>query len=66
MKLHIDGQVISLADLRAAWQSPTSVIIGKSAARRIATSNAHIISVLAGGEQVYGVNTGCGQLAQRR
>lgn len=66
MKIHIDGQAISLADLRAAWQSSTSVTIGKSAARRIAASNAHIASVLAGGEQVYGVNTGCGQLAQVR
>ncbi len=66
MKIHIDGQAILLADLRAAWQSPTSVTIGKSAAQRIAASNAHIASVLAGGEQVYGVNTGCGQLAQVR
>lgn len=66
MKIHIDGQAISLADLRAAWQTSTSVTIGKSAARRIAASNAHIASVLAGGEQVYGVNTGFGQLAQVR
>lgn len=66
MKIHIDGQVISLADLRAAWQSPTSVTIGKSAAQRITASNAHIASVLAGGEQIYGVNTGFGQLAQVR
>ena len=66
MKFHIDGQIISLADLRAAWHSPTSVTIGKSAAQRISASNAHIVSVLAGGEQVYGVNTGFGQLAQVR
>jgi len=66
MKIHIDGQAISLADLRGAWQSSTSVTIGKSAVRRIAASNAHIASVLASGEQVYGVNTGCGQLAQVR
>ena len=66
MKIHIDGQAISLADLRGAWQSSTSVTIGQSAVRRIAASNAHIASVLASGEQVYGVNTGCGQLAQVR
>ncbi|MEE8345251.1 MAG: histidine ammonia-lyase [Woeseiaceae bacterium] len=66
MKFHIDGQVISLAELRAAWQSPITVTIGKSAAQRIAASNAHIAAVLAGGEQVYGVNTGFGQLAQVR
>jgi len=66
MKIHIDGQAISLADLRGVWQSSTNVTIGKSAAQRISASNAHIVSVLAGGEQVYGVNTGCGQLAQVR
>jgi len=66
MKIHIDGQKISLADLRAAWQSSATVSIGKTAAQRIAESNAHIVSVLASGEQVYGVNTGFGQLAQVR
>jgi len=66
MKIHIDDRTISLADLRVAWQSPTTVTIGKSAARRIAESNAHIKTVLAAGEQVYGVNTGFGQLAQVR
>jgi histidine ammonia-lyase len=66
MKIHIDGQRISLTDLRAAWQSPTTVTIGKAVASRIGASNAHIKTVLAGGEQVYGVNTGFGQLAQVR
>ena len=66
MKIHIDGQRVSLAELRAAWLSPTKVSIGESAAARVCESNAHIASVLAGGEQVYGVNTGFGQLAQVR
>jgi histidine ammonia-lyase len=66
MKIHIDGQRIALAELRAAWLSPTLISIGKSAVARIEESNAHIASVLAGGEQVYGVNTGFGQLAQVR
>jgi len=66
MKIHFDGQTISLADLRAAWQSPTTITIGKAAAHRIEKSNAHIVSVLSGGDQVYGVNTGFGQLAQVR
>jgi histidine ammonia-lyase len=66
MKIHIDGQAISLAELRAAWLSPTTVTIGETAAMRIEASNAHIKTVLAGGEQVYGVNTGFGQLAQVR
>jgi histidine ammonia-lyase len=42
------------------------VTIGESAAACIAESNAHIKSVLASGEKVYGVNTGFGQLAQVR
>jgi histidine ammonia-lyase len=66
MKIHIDGQPIALADLRAAWQSPTTLTIGKAAAERIEESNAHIKTVLAGGDQVYGVNTGFGRLAQVR
>jgi histidine ammonia-lyase len=66
MKIQIDGNKISLSDLRAAWRSPTTVSIGKNAARRINDSNAHIKTVLASGNQVYGVNTGFGQLAQVR
>ncbi len=66
MKIHFDGQTILLADLRAAWQSPTTLTIGKTAVHQIEESNAHIASVLAGGEKVYGVNTGFGQLAQVR
>ena len=66
MKMKIDGQRISLSDLRAAWQSPTTLSLGKKAAASIENSNAHIKKVLAGGEQVYGVNTGFGQLAQVR
>jgi len=60
MKIHIDGQRVSLANLRAAWQLATTVSIGETAAKRIAESNAHIAAVLAGGDQVYGVNTGLG------
>lgn len=66
MKIKIDGQKISLAELRAIWQSPSTVSIGRSAAALIADSNAHIGTVLASGKQVYGVNTGFGQLAQVR
>ncbi len=66
MKMKIDGQRISLSDLRVAWQSPTTLSLGKKAAASIEKSNAHIKKVLAGGEQVYGVNTGFGQLAQVR
>ena len=66
MKMHLDGQAISLEELRTAWLSPITVTIGETAAMRIEASNAHIRTVLAGGDQVYGVNTGFGQLAQVR
>ena len=66
MKIEIDGQKVSLSELRGAWQSATTVGIGKTAAARINKSNAYIKTVLASGEQVYGVNTGFGRLAQVR
>jgi len=64
MKLTIDNQLIGLAELRAAWEGPVEVELGNSARRRIAESNELIVDVVAGGKQVYGVNTGFGQLAQ--
>lgn len=66
MKLTIDNQLITLADLRHAWHDHVDVDIGDDARRRIAESNELIADVVAGGDQVYGVNTGFGQLAQVR
>jgi histidine ammonia-lyase len=66
MKLTIENQLVGLAELRSAWLSPTTVDIGADARRRIAESNELIADVVAGGDQVYGVNTGFGQLAQVR
>ena len=64
MKLTIENQLVSLADLRSVWREPATVELGISARHRIAESNEMIRDVVAGGEQVYGVNTGFGQLAQ--
>jgi len=66
MKLTIDNQLVDLGDLRVAWHGPVKVGLGDEARRRIAESNELIADVVAGGEQVYGVNTGFGQLAQVR
>jgi len=66
MNLIIDNQLIGLAELRTAWQEPMKVSLGDTARRRIAESNELIVDVVAGGERVYGVNTGFGQLAQVR
>ena len=66
MKLTVENQLVSLADLRNAWREPLTVEVANGARRRIAESNELIMEVVAGGEQVYGVNTGFGQLAQVR
>ena len=66
MNLVIDNQFVTLAILRAAWQEPVTVTLGAEAKTSIAEANELIDDVLAGGEQVYGVNTGFGQLAHVR
>jgi len=66
MKLTINNQLVTLDVLRAAWQKPLLVSLGLSAKHRVAESNELIDDVVAGGEQVYGVNTGFGQLASVR
>jgi histidine ammonia-lyase len=63
MKLKIDSQPIGLGELRAAWEGPLNVELGDEARRRVIESNQLIAAVIASGEEVYGVNTGFGQLA---
>jgi histidine ammonia-lyase len=66
MSLIIDGQPVRLQKLREAWQHPLRLSLGDAARERIIASNALITEVLKSGKQVYGVNTGFGQLAQTR
>jgi len=66
MNLTIDNQRVTLDILRPAWQEPLTVSLSDNAKRRIAESNELIDDVVAGGETVYGVNTGFGQLASVR
>ncbi|MGI9225155.1 MAG: histidine ammonia-lyase [Woeseiaceae bacterium] len=66
MKLTIDKQLIGLGVLRQAWSEPVEVSLGIDARRAIAESSEFISEVVDGGQQVYGVNTGFGQLAQVR
>ncbi len=66
MNLVIDNQRVTLDILRQAWQEQLTVSLGDDARRRVAESNKLIDEVVAGGEQVYGVNTGFGQLATVR
>ncbi len=66
MKLTVNNQLVTLAELRKAWLEPVSVELGLEARRCIAESNEMIDDVVAVGDTVYGVNTGFGQLASVR
>ncbi len=66
MKLTIENQLVTLADLRSVWQEETTVELGNDARRRIAEANELVDDMVALGERVYGVNTGFGQLAEVR
>ena len=66
MKLTLNNQLVGLAELRKVWLAPVSIELGTQAKQRVTESSDLITEVLAGGEQVYGVNTGFGQLAQVR
>jgi histidine ammonia-lyase len=63
MKLTIDKQLVSLGELRQAWQEPVTVELGLHARRSVAESSEFIGEVVQSGKDVYGVNTGFGQLA---
>ncbi|MBT8087472.1 MAG: histidine ammonia-lyase [Gammaproteobacteria bacterium] len=64
MKLTIDNQLVTLADLRTAWQEPVEVTLGRDAQTRILEAQELIEDVVAQGDTVYGVNTGFGRMAQ--
>ena len=66
MKLVVENQMITLADLRAVWREGTTISLGQDARRRVAEANELIDDVVAHGDLVYGVNTGFGQMAQVR
>ena len=66
MNLLINNQLVGLAELREVWRGPVLIELGIQARQRVTESNELITDVLASGEQVYGVNTGFGQLAQVR
>ena len=66
MNIVIDELPLMLHDLRQAWQHPIRIRLGDHARRAIAESSAVVTEVVERGKQVYGVNTGFGQLAQVR
>jgi len=64
--ISIDREPLKLTELRHAWEEPVTLSIGANARSAIAASQAKVDAVVAGGEQVYGLNTGFGQLAHVR
>jgi len=64
MKLVVDKQLVTLGELREAWSGPVEVSLGIDARRAIAESSEYIRDVVEGGAEIYGVNTGFGQLAR--
>jgi histidine ammonia-lyase len=66
MKLLIDDAPIRLHQLREAWKHPVALSVGETARNKVVASNRLIAEVVRSGKQVYGVNTGFGQLAQVR
>ena len=66
MKLTVNNQLVTLAELRQAWLEPVTVDLGDDARRRIAESQELIDDVVAHGDTIYGVNTGFGVLASVR
>ncbi|MEE3236406.1 MAG: histidine ammonia-lyase [Pseudomonadota bacterium] len=62
----VTQEQLSLSNLRDAWLNPFTVEISDAARERIELSNRKIAEVLDGVDQVYGVNTGFGLLANVR
>ncbi|MAM73863.1 MAG: histidine ammonia-lyase, partial [Tistrella sp.] len=57
---------IPLDDLRRIWAGRPHLALDDAAPARMAASAAIVERIAAGEEAVYGINTGFGQLAQKR
>ena len=65
MPLTLDPTNIDLATLRRLWQGEAA-LLDDASTQRVANSAACVERIVAGGETVYGVNTGFGLLANTR
>ena len=57
---------LTLEQLRAAWADDVTLALDASAKHKVAAASAAVSQLLESGDQVYGVNTGFGQLAHVR
>jgi len=65
-ELKLNKEPLSLEALRQVWSGPVRVTIGDRAREAVAAAEKTISDVLDSGDQVYGVNTGFGLLANVR
>ncbi|HKQ48762.1 MAG TPA: histidine ammonia-lyase [Phycisphaerae bacterium] len=64
--VHLDGSPLTLVQLDAAYDRPLQVSISDEVWAAIRAARAKIEAHLAGGEVIYGVNTGFGKLCNKR
>jgi len=65
-ELHIDAHDLTLRDLRRAWNGPVQVTLSENRRNAVRAAQATVNAIIEGGDQVYGVNTGFGLLANVR
>lgn len=66
MNLCLDQSALTLRQLRQAWAAPVVLTLNELSRERVAASQSVVSEVLNSGQNVYGVNTGFGQLANVR
>ena len=64
-EMKLDPKNVTLDELRQLW-SGEAASLDDAALERVATAAASVERIVAGGETVYGVNTGFGSLANTR
>ncbi|MYD79718.1 MAG: histidine ammonia-lyase [Gammaproteobacteria bacterium] len=64
--LELNGQALSLAQLRQVWEEPISIGLGKQARARVQDAQAFVNQSLESSRPFYGINTGFGKLAHVR
>lgn len=64
--IHLDGSPLTLEQLDAAFDRPLKVTMTDGVWSKVRAARAKIEAHLAGGEVIYGVNTGFGKLCNKR
>ncbi|MGC4092569.1 MAG: aromatic amino acid lyase [Polyangiaceae bacterium] len=62
----LNGERLTIAEVEAVARGSAPVSLGPAAEARLAAAHAALGAAIAGGEVIYGVNTGFGSLARQR